>query len=361
MHTRTLRRYLVVLVTGSALVGAAALPQAARAEPKVDSTTVSTRATASTDARAGLQGGDIDAAVRAYWSPERMKSARNADTAVSKESADRAKSLGAVPSSGPAGKVAAAKPTAPPQTRAAPGNAPNADNRTTGAQAQPWWGDFWSPPATTTGKVFFTGSDGWGYVCSGSAVNTEARNAVITAGHCVGDGAGHWHTNWVFVPDYNYGYAPFGMWTARDLIALSNWFYYADFRYDIAAVVLNTNAYGQRLVDVVGGQGYAWNQGVGLYAYAFGYPAEPPFNGESLYYCSNYTWSDPWSGWANVGIDCDLNGGSSGGPWLAYFDGYFGYINGVNSYTYSTLPGRMYSPYFGDSAATLYNAARYLY
>ena len=38
-----------------------------------------------------------------------------------------------------------------------------------------WTGNFYLPPATTTGKVFFTTHDGGNWVCSASTVNSTAR------------------------------------------------------------------------------------------------------------------------------------------------------------------------------------------
>ena len=56
------------------------------------------------------------------------------------------------------------------------------------------------PTAYTAGKVFFT-QNGLSYVCSGTIVNTEGRDSVWTAGHCVhGGSGGTWHSNWTFAP-----------------------------------------------------------------------------------------------------------------------------------------------------------------
>jgi hypothetical protein len=51
--------------------------------------------------------------------------------------------------------------------------------------------------------------------------------------------------------------------------------------------------------------------------------------------------------------------GASGGPWLTSFNGMTGLVNGVNSYGYPTLPGRIYSPHFGDGALALYDVTRF--
>ncbi len=52
-------------------------------------------------------------------------------------------------------------------------------------------------PYRAIGKIFYTKSDGQNYVCSGSSIGGRA---VLTAGHCVSDGKGKFHTNWVFIP-----------------------------------------------------------------------------------------------------------------------------------------------------------------
>jgi V8-like Glu-specific endopeptidase len=264
--------------------------------------------------------------------------------------------------SGPAGHVAgaAASESLPgsSQRKAAPahlGARPMA-----GSVGSPWWGGFYQPPATTTGKVFFSTHDGENWVCSASTVNSNGKDTVITAGHCVYGSLGGevpnegWHSNWIFVPDYSNGYAPYGVWTARQLWTLTNYLNYQDEGDDIAAVVVNTNYYGQHIVNVVGGQGFAWNWPASEYVYDFGYPAAAPFNGQTLQYCNGSEFN--WYGISStMGLACNFTGGSSGGPWLMSFGGEFGYVNGVNDFGYSSLPGYIFSAYFGNNAAALYN------
>jgi hypothetical protein len=58
-----------------------------------------------------------------------------------------------------------------------------------------------------------------------------------------------------------------------------------------------------------------------------------------------------------MGIGCDLTGGSSGGPWITKFSGASGsanYLNGHNSYRYTSHPQEMFSPYFGSQAQSLW-------
>jgi hypothetical protein len=196
-------------------------------------------------------------------------------------------------------------------------------------------------------------------------INTEAKNAVFTAGHCVhGGSGGTWHSNWIFVPNYYYNDRPVGTWYARQLWALNGWINNSDNSYDIGAVVLWNNAAGQRIADITGSQGIEWNGPRGQFVYHWGYPAEPnpPFNGESLQYCTGTTFNSGFLGiGGDLGLNCTMQGGASGGVWVKQFNGTWGYTISVNSYHKGTDLTKIYGPYFGDGAANLYNSVRYLY
>jgi hypothetical protein len=211
------------------------------------------------------------------------------------------------------------------------------------------------PVARTYGKVFFT-SFGVNYVCSATVVNTEGKSEVWTAGHCVSDGAA-WNYNWTFVPNYASGYAPYGYWYAYQLWTTTAWFYNNnDFANDVGSAVLYRNN-GWRITDYLGGQGIIWNYPIGLYAYAFGYPQASPFNGCCLVAEQNYTYN---GGGGTIFMVNYMTGGSSGGAWLTYFNGQWGYINGHNDFKYNSLPQYMYSPYYGNQVANLYASVRYI-
>jgi V8-like Glu-specific endopeptidase len=356
--SRRSRRLTAVagLAAGIAMLsGAAAFPTVATATTTPPVPQVSEHQMAS--------AGQASAAAQrttAYWTRARMLSARNADT-VTFASPSHTPAIPLHPS-GPAGQVAGAAPVqqlAGPARRPAPFR--SAVPPRSGSTGSGWTGNFYAPPATTTGKVFFTTHNGENWVCSGSTVNSNGRDSVITAGHCVygslgGEVPGEgWHSNWIFVPDYSNGYAPYGVWTAKELWAPTNYVYNQDEGDDMGGAVINTNAYGQHIVNVVGGQGFAWNWPSSEYVYDFGYPAAAPFNGQTLQYCngSEFNWGAVSS---TMGLPCNFTGGSSGGPWLMDFNGEFGYIDGVNDFGYSSLPGYIFSAYFGNNAYSLYNA-----
>jgi V8-like Glu-specific endopeptidase len=226
-----------------------------------------------------------------------------------------------------------------------------------------WPGSRSTAPATTTGKVFFTDHTGGNWVCSGSLLNSPAKNIVITAGHCVYGTAGGelpagetWHSNWVFAPDYANGVAPYGYWTAHQLWTLTNYINNGDEQDDLGAVVLNSNSAGTKAVNLLGGQGYAYNEPSSESVYSFGYPQGAPFNGETLQYCDG---SDSYSTLIDLEVlKCNFTGGSSGGPWLMDFNGQYGYINSVvDTGGYGApLTGDIAGLYFGNNAGSLYNA-----
>jgi hypothetical protein len=258
------------------------------------------------------------AAVQRYWTPKRMQDARPADRILSGTYAAAAKPVE------PQKKALAASPIAPPYT---------------------------SQPTSTNGKVFFT-DDGLNYVCSGTALISGNKSTVWTAGHCVHDGASNFHTNWVFVPAYLDGSAPYGEWTARTLLTTSRWASSGDFSFDNGAAVVNLNG-GQALTDVVGGRNASFNYARNQNYAAHGYPAAPPFNGERLYVCNSpLVYDDTSANPPTMGIDCNMTGGSSGGGWIAG-----GGVASVNSYGYSTLPNVMFGPYQGSVSQSLYTQA----
>jgi hypothetical protein len=352
------------LAAGVALLCAAAVPaSAATAATAATSAAAVTPHASSASGHLTGSANEASAAAKrtvAYWTRARMLSAANG-ASVSVKSARGARTAPAV-APGPAGRVAGAGPDQAlkrPTVRPPAGR--DAVKPEYGSIGSPWPGAANQAPVTTTGRVFFTTHNGEDWSCSGSTVNSAGRDSVITAGHCVFGSLGGevpnegWHTNWIFVPGYHDGYAPYGVWTARELWVPTAYYDNQDEGDDIGGAVINTNAYGQHIVSVLGGQGMAWNYSDNQSVYDFGYPAEAPFNGSTLEYCTGSEFN--WSGISNtMGLPCNFTGGSSGGPWLMSFNGEWGYVNGVNDFGYSSLPGYVFAAYFGNNAGSLYNA-----
>ncbi|WP_188194587.1 trypsin-like serine peptidase [Nonomuraea sp. SYSU D8015] len=220
---------------------------------------------------------------------------------------------------------------------------------------EPWTGG--GAVVKSTGRIFFTTAQGRNASCSGSAVTSENKSVVMTAGHCVKLN-GAFHTNWVFVPGYDKGSRPFGTWAATKLLTTQQWNAGEDIDFDVAAAVV-APLEGATLVDVVGGQGVAFNQRRRQQMYAFGYPAAAPYDGSKLVYCSGRAFDDYLLS-NDLGLTCNMTGGSSGGPWMLNFSEStgLGTVNSVNSFKYNFAPNWMFGPYFGNEAQAVYQAAQ---
>ncbi|MEV7966322.1 hypothetical protein AB0O34_10110 [Sphaerisporangium sp. NPDC088356] len=210
----------------------------------------------------------------------------------------------------------------------------------------------------TTGRVFLT-LRGVDYVCSAGAVSSRNMDVVVTAGHCAKDGSGAWAENWTFVPAYEPGRQPYGVFTARRMFVPEPWSESGDDSYDVGMVAVNPSG-GRHLNEAVGGQEIGFNVPRGGRAFGFGFPADPPYDGRHLIYCAGDLHHDPHSQTRDQGMRCDLTAGSSGGPWLTSFDPATGQgvVTSVSSFKYSDDDGTMYGPYFGDQAKRLFDTAQ---
>ncbi|WP_314216421.1 hypothetical protein [Pseudarthrobacter equi] len=260
-----------------------------------------------------------------YWTSERMQQALPGDVLAAKAMDTSPRSNPATVAKGKNTKVGASKAKA----------------ATTGS-------------VTHIGKVFFT-MGGANYVCSGNAVTSRNKSTVSTAGHCVFGGPGQEATNFVFVPAYENGQAPYGKWTATDLYTTSEWTASGDISYDTAFAVMD-RLDGDLLTDVVGGSGVAFNEDRGRSYTSYGYPADKQYNGETLKSCAGTATNDTVNpAFTTQGIPCDMTSGSSGGPWFIG-SGPDGLQNSINSYGYSGSKV-MYGPYWGDSIEKTYRVA----
>ncbi len=189
--------------------------------------------------------------------------------------------------------------------------------------AQPWTG----PAPAGVGRFFFTEVPGVDHWCTATAVTGGNRDTLITAAHCVHPGFTRDDTeikvtNVVFVPGYDHGHAPQGMFAARAYVAPDEAGLAPK---DVAMVVLATQN-GRHIADVAGVQRIAFGTHPTGNATIFGYPGSIPVRGEFLLRCDVATTfrhnsvGDMWDS------PCDMAGGSSGGPWLTDFDGHTGTI-----------------------------------
>ncbi|MGN5388830.1 trypsin-like serine peptidase [Streptomyces sp. INR7] len=272
-----------------------------------------------------------------FWTAERMREATPLDVT-------------AVPGAARTPVATAAAPTAVAPTAALSAASPTAFPQAGGA----WTGG--GAVVKTSGRVFFTMGSRTAS-CSGNSITSANGSTVMTAGHCV-KYQGAWHTNWVFVPAYNNGSAPYGQWSATQTFATDQWAASEDMNMDVGlAVVAPLN--GQTLSQAVGAQGVLFNGGYNKKMYSFGFPAAAPYDGTKLVYCSGNSGKD-FLLTKDHGLGCNMTGGSSGGPWFQDFNEATGLGTqvSVNSFGYTFLPNRMYGPYLGNEAKAAYDKAQ---
>ncbi|WP_327087430.1 hypothetical protein OIE66_34650 [Nonomuraea sp. NBC_01738] len=225
----------------------------------------------------------------------------------------------------------------------------------------------------TSGKVFFIGSDGLPHWCTGTAVRSNYRNLVATAGHCVLDTEAPDGPlgKWVFVPGYQDGVAPFGVFVGKVASVHHDFDSSRDYDRDVAFAVVHNGVAAPspgeladtgRLGDSVGGQGLAFNQPLAPIADVFGYPAGPNPDGRWPYTGETLEWSDgPTFGVKVTGLPMDravgvaspfTGAGALGSSWLTQYTSgsRTGYLNGITVSAADTDGDGRYdtgvSPYF---------------
>jgi hypothetical protein len=221
-----------------------------------------------------------------------------------------------------------------------------------------------APGARENGVVLFV-VGGQLARCSGTAVNAPSMSVVFTAGHCVREGGprGRWYNRkWVFIPGYRYGQRPFGVFPAKWLDATLQWQTTGSENVDVGVAVVRRNERGQLLSRAVGGAGIAWGLPPAQSFDVHGYPAAPPFDGETQHSCSpaTYLGHDPVSfllpGPLSLAVSCEVTGGASGGGWTIAGD----ILNGVTDYGYAGNPNTDFGAYFGKEVARLYGRVKRL-
>jgi hypothetical protein len=217
-----------------------------------------------------------------------------------------------------------------------------------------------APGMRQNGVIFISEGPGRGFGrCSGTSVSSPNLSLVFTAGHCVFD-EGRWSArHWVFVPAYRYGERPFGVFAAKWLGTTPGWRNHYNFNFDVGVGVVGRNERGERLGAAVGSDKVAFDLSPHQLFDVYGYPVAQPFTGSTLRVCSQApylghdlgAWLTP--GPLELGVSCEVSGGSSGGGWVIDGDT----LNGVTSNAYSNDPTTVYGPYFGHAVARLYAEA----
>jgi V8-like Glu-specific endopeptidase len=301
-------------------------------------------------AAAADPGRSRQAEVLAYWTPERMQTAKPRDLA------------------GNGGRSA---PAAKPEGTAKPGGGGGGGDGTTVTGAQ--WPDGKGAIYTSVGRVYFSLNSG-NYICSGAVVQeaVTGRSIVLTAGHCAYDSQdGGFAKYWMFIPEfdanptYTCASTTHGCWVASSLVLHAGFANEAGFtttatRHDWAFAVLGTGGKaGKQLDEVIPAFPISFTDyASGTSVHAFGYPAAGKYAGSELIYCAGAAGFDRNNANQTYRLKCDMTGGSSGGPWLTSFDGSgnTGVLSSVNSYRYRGGDS-MYGPKFNSKTQATWNRA----
>ncbi|WP_033213285.1 trypsin-like serine peptidase [Kitasatospora phosalacinea] len=203
------------------------------------------------------------------------------------------------------------------------------------------------------GKFFLSGADGVRQHCSGTVVTDPAHpgksNLVWTAAHCVHEGkGGGYYKNLMFVPAYNRSgatsrggtaetwkeVAPLGRWATVSLVVMPQWIQEGAHvgnqasQFDFAMIRMTPMDGSRSLEEAVGGAvpiAFNTKQSDITAPKAYGYPVDPPFDGQELEHCDSGVGVSPFSFLASrppmLGIGCTMTGGSSGGGWFTTQNG----------------------------------------
>ena len=187
-----------------------------------------------------------DLALSAYWTPERMKAAEPVDGAPFLEEAyKRYEAIDAQRQE--QAKINEEKGIKPPEQGpellVKPDSTANGQTTAQGRRVQPE--PRHQPPDRPHQRQGLLQPQRRRLQCSASVINSEGKDTVWTAGHCVNAGQtnGAWATNWTFVPAYDDDLAnprPYGTWSARQLWTKTAWKNNADFAEDMGVAIMNT-------------------------------------------------------------------------------------------------------------------------
>jgi V8-like Glu-specific endopeptidase len=245
------------------------------------------------------------ASTLAYWTPSRLAHAKSADALI------------------PHGKASSAPLTAAaagPVHRVAPVAGAHRASRVAGSKVSP--NTIYE--SATIGKIFFSVAGG-NWMCSGSSLNSDSGELVLTAGHCIYDvGTQSWVSNFVFIPEYANGSMPYGEWTGVDLVTFVG-FTQGDGTLDTGFVAVSGPG---NLRNTVGAMGIVTGySSVSNPLLTMGYPGQSP---NWQYYCeaSGTLESDGY-----LHMPCGQQPGASGSPIMQGFDSSTGLGTDVSDLT----------------------------
>jgi V8-like Glu-specific endopeptidase len=188
------------------------------------------------------------------------------------------------------------------------------------------------------------------HFCTGSVVNSPGGDLVITAAHCVSGISGL-----VFVPGYDRGATPYGVWRVTKVYTDPSWQASSDPDDDVAFVQVSQPGSMVPIEDVTGAEQLATGTAARQLVEVIGYPE----GGDEAIACQNWT-REPMSD--QLEFDCGgYTDGTSGGPFLADVNSLTGQgtvVGVIGGYEQGGLtPQVSYSSMFRANVAALYKLA----
>ena len=193
------------------------------------------------------------------------------------------------------------------------------------------------------------------HFCTASPVASPGRDLLITAAHCINGGkGGGYRQDIVFIPGYQDGQEPYGVWTPAQLLVAPQWMNSSDPDFDVGFIVLKPDD-GKNIQQVLGANQLGIDPGYQIKVRVTGYPASE----DAPVTCVNKTSEQSPT---QLRLECDgFTGGTSGSPWVTGFNtktrtgtivGVLGgYEEGGNT------EGVSYSSYLGKEVQQLYHQA----
>jgi V8-like Glu-specific endopeptidase len=148
------------------------------------------------------------------------------------------------------------------------------------------------------------------HFCTASVVDSPAGNLIVTAAHCLGAYPDAASGALAFVPAYDKGAAPYGVWEVTRVFVDSAWASFADPDHDVAFLTVAQRRGGKAIEEVTGGERLGIDQPSRAVVRVSGYPntQDEPIS------CQNRTLAFSST---QLEFDCDhFTDGTSGSPFL---------------------------------------------
>lgn len=198
-------------------------------------------------------------------------------------------------------------------------------------------------PAAFAGALFEGDTTGNSF-CTATVVHSPGRNLIVTAGHCLLEGAAG-ERGAIFAPAYADGRTPYGTWKIAEVFEDPHWADDTNDDYDLAFARLAPDASGRNIEDVTGAAVLDTTGRSDEQVTVTGYPADRKVPRTCTSRAARVTPTEQR-------FDCaDFPAGTSGSAWIAGDGKIVGILTGGDTADVST------STLLTDYAAALYARA----